>query len=89
MVSLEAGGQHLSRVDPQTGEEFGIGPGDPGRGLDQTVTVRILADRDQDLAYGLLDPPKVNGLLNGLAVELAVDQPGGEVVQLVLAVRLG
>ncbi|GAB3967609.1 hypothetical protein GCM10027615_17410 [Plantactinospora veratri] len=87
VVGLEGGGEHLGRVDPEPGEEFGVRPGDPGRRLDQTVPVRVLADGDQDLPDRLLDPGQVDGVLDRPAAELAVDQPGGEVVQLV--VRLG
>ena len=46
------------RVDPQAGEEFGVGPGDPGRGPAQTVAVGVLADREQDLPDRALDPPQ-------------------------------
>jgi hypothetical protein len=86
VARLERRVQHLGRVDPQAGEQLGVRPGDPGRRLDQSVPVGILADRDQDLADGLLDPGQVDRLLDRRAGQLAVDQPGGEVVQ--LAVRL-
>ena len=31
VVRLEGRGEHLGRVDPQAGEELGVGAGDPGR----------------------------------------------------------
>lgn len=81
MVGLEGGGQDLCRVDPQAGEELGVGAGDPGGGAFQPVTVRVLADGDEDLADRLLDPPEVDGLLDRGAGELSVDQAGGEIVE--------
>ena len=62
VVGLEGGAEHLGRVDPQAGEEFGVRAGDPGRGLLEPVAVRVLADRDQDLADRLLDPAQVDGV---------------------------
>ena len=60
VLGLERGGEHLLGVDPQAGEELSVGSGDPCRRSAQTVTVGILADRDQDLPYGLLDPVEVD-----------------------------
>ena len=89
MVGLEGRGEHLGRVDPQAREELGVGPGDPGRSALQPVTVRVLADGDQDLANSFLYPPEVDGLLDRRASELAVDQTGGEIVEIfVLADQL-
>jgi hypothetical protein len=87
VVRLERGGQHLGRIDPQTGEQLGVRAGDPGRGALQTVTVRVLTDRDEDLPDRLLDPRQVDGLLDRSTGELAVDQMRGEVVELVVRVR--
>jgi hypothetical protein len=80
----------VSRVDAQAGEEFGVRARDPGRGALQALPVRVLADRDQDLPDRLLDPREVDGLLDRRTGERAVDQPRGEVVDLVVRVgRLG
>jgi hypothetical protein len=56
------------------------------RGALEAVPVGVLADRDEDLPDRLLDAGEVNGVLDRGTGELAVDQPGGEIVQLV---RLG
>jgi len=82
VVGLEGGGEHLGRVDAEPGEKLRVGPGDSGRSALQPVAVGIFPDRDQDLADRLLDPPEVDGLLDRGSGELAVDQPGGEIVQL-------
>jgi hypothetical protein len=87
VVRLERGGEHLGRVDSQAGEELGVRAGDPGRGALQTVAVRVLADRDEDLPDRFLDPREVDGLLDRSTGELAVDQVRGEVVELVVGVR--
>jgi hypothetical protein len=84
VVRLEGGGEHGRRVDPQAGEELRIGPGDPVRGARQAVPVRVLTDRDEDLPDRFLDPPEVDGLLDRSTGELAVDQPGGEVIEFVV-----
>jgi hypothetical protein len=88
VVRLERCGEHLRRVDPQAGEELGVGAGDAGRGALQTVAVRVLTDGDEDLPDRFLDAGQVDGLLNRGAGELAVDQTCGEVVRLVGVVRL-
>ena len=80
-LGLERRGQHLGRVDPQAGEELRVGPGHPGRGALQAVAVGVLADRDQDLADGALDPGEVDGVVDGSSAEPAVDQPGREVIK--------
>ncbi|GAA4594330.1 hypothetical protein GCM10023107_30120 [Actinoplanes octamycinicus] len=83
VVRLEGGGEHGRRVHPEAGEQLRIGTGDPGGGPRQAVPVRVLTDRDEDLPDRFLDPPEVDGLLDGCTRELAVDQPGGEVVEFV------
>jgi hypothetical protein len=86
VVGLEGGGEDLGRVDAEPGEELRVRPRDPSRGALQPVAVGIFADRDQDLADRFLDPPEVDGLLDRGSGELAVDQAGGEIVQLVVVV---
>lgn len=87
VVGLERGDEHLCRVDPEPGEQLGVGPGDPGRGLLEPVTVWIFTDGDQDLPDRFLHSGKVDAVLDGTAGEPTADQPGGDVVQ--VAVRLG
>src|SRR6266536_198271 len=87
VVGDEGGGQHLGRLDPQAGEELGIALRDPGRGTPESVPVGVLADRDQDLAYRVLDPLEVDRPLHRSAAEPAVDQTRGEVVQLGVRVQ--
>ncbi|MBB2945692.1 hypothetical protein FB565_005450 [Actinoplanes lutulentus] len=84
MVRFERGGEHGRRVDPEASEELRVSAGDPGGSAFETVTVRILADRDEDLPDRFLDPPEVDGLLDRGSGELAVDQTGGEVVEFVV-----
>jgi hypothetical protein len=84
VVGLEGGLEDLGRVDPQAGEQLRIGPGDPRRGALEPIAVGVFADRDEDLANCLLDPPEVDGLLDRSTGEFAVDQAGGEIVQLVV-----
>jgi hypothetical protein len=86
VVRLERRGEHLGRVDPQAGEELGVGPGHPGGGADQAVAVRILTEGDEDLPDRFLDAGQVDGALDRRAGELAVDQTRGEVVGLVVGV---
>ena len=65
VVRLEGGGEHVRRLHPQAGEEFGVRPGHPRRSALEAVTVRILTDRDEDLPDRLLDTGEVDGLLDG------------------------
>jgi hypothetical protein len=81
VVRLERGGEHLRRVDPQTGEKLGVRPGDPGGSPLQAVAVRVLTDGDEDLPDRLLDPGQVDGTLNRGTGEFAVDQARGEIVE--------
>ncbi|BCJ59825.1 hypothetical protein Jiend_32470 [Micromonospora endophytica] len=81
VVGLERGGEHGGRVDAKAGEELGVRSGDPGRGLLETVAVRVLADRDQDLADRFLDPGEVDGVLDRSPGQPAVDQSCGDVVE--------
>ena len=60
MVDVEGLGQHVSGVGMQTGECLGIGPSHPRRGLDQAVTVGVLADGGENLTDGRLDPRLVD-----------------------------
>jgi hypothetical protein len=77
VVGLERRGEHGSRVDAQTGEQLGVRAGDPGRGAAQAVTVRVLADRDQNLPDSRLDARQVDGLLDAGTTYPPVDQTGG------------
>jgi hypothetical protein len=77
VVGLERGGEHLRRVDPQAGEQLGVRARDPGRRPAQAVALRILADGNQDLPDGRLDPRQVDGLLDPGATYPPVDQTGG------------
>ena len=43
-----------SAEQPHAGQQLGVRPGDPGRGLAQPLAVGVLADRDQQLADGRL-----------------------------------
>ncbi len=52
---LEDRGEHVTRLLAETGELFLVGPGDPVGGLQETVPIRVLADRDEDLADGAGD----------------------------------
>jgi hypothetical protein len=81
VVRLERGGEHLRRVYSQAGEELGVRPSDPGGSPLQAVAVRVLTDGDEDLADRLLDPRQVDGTLSRGTGELAVDQAGGEIVE--------
>jgi hypothetical protein len=44
--------QHGVRIGIEAGENLLVGPGDSGRRVAEPVAVRVLADRDQQLAYG-------------------------------------
>ncbi len=55
VVGVEHGGEHVLRALAQPGELLGVGPRDPGRGLPQAVTLRVLADGEQDLPDRALD----------------------------------
>jgi hypothetical protein len=86
VVRLERRGENGGRLDAQAGEQLGVRAGDPGRGALETVAVRVLTDRDEDLPDRFLDTAQVDGLLDGCPVELAVDQARGEVVENVVGV---
>ena len=55
VVRLERDDEVTGRVLVQSAEHLGVHLGDAARRAQQTVAVGILADRDQDLAHGLLD----------------------------------
>ncbi|GAA1753912.1 hypothetical protein GCM10009681_26220 [Luedemannella helvata] len=81
MVGLERRREHLTRVDPQAGEQLRVRAGDPAGGAHQAVAVRVLADRDEDLPDRLLDAGQIDRVLNRPARQAAVDQAGGQEVQ--------
>jgi catechol 2,3-dioxygenase-like lactoylglutathione lyase family enzyme len=90
VVGLERGLEDLIRVDPEPGEELRVGAGDPGRGLLESIAVGVLPDRDEDLAYRVLDPDEVDRFLDRRTGDRPVYQPSGEVVEaiVVCAVQL-
>src|SRR3712207_6896678 len=47
----------------------------------QALAVGVLADRQQDVPDRGLDALQVHDAVHGTAAQLAVDEPGGEVVQ--------
>ncbi len=81
VVLVEGGLEDLGGVDAQSGEEFGVGAGDAARGLLEAGPVGVLADGDQDLPDGGFDPPQVHRVFDGAAVDAAVDEAGGQVVE--------
>ena len=52
VAEVEGRREHVLRLLPQAGEDLRVRPGDPGRGVPQAVAVRVLADRDEQLADG-------------------------------------
>jgi hypothetical protein len=86
VVGLEHGGEHLRRIDPQAGEQFGVGARNPGRRAAQAVTVGILTDGEQDLPDGGLDARQVDGLLDADTTQPPVDKTGGQVVERIVVV---
>ena len=54
---------------PQPGEDLLVRTGHPGRRLPQSLAVRVLADRDQQLAHGVLGPLLVELADRALAVQ--------------------
>jgi hypothetical protein len=85
VVGLERRTEHLRRLDTQPGEQLGVGASHAGRGLLQTFAVRVLADRDEDLADGRLDPRQVDRGVDVGAAQAAADQPGGDMIELAIA----
>ena len=60
VVRLERDDQMLRRVFVQPTAHLGVHLGNTARSTQQAVAVGILADREQDLAYGLLQPVDVD-----------------------------
>src|SRR5690606_32003686 len=60
MVDVEHLVEHVLGGEPEAGELLRVGAGDPGRRLEKTVAVGILADGVEDLAHGLLDPAVIH-----------------------------
>ncbi|MPM31940.1 hypothetical protein SDC9_78497 [bioreactor metagenome] len=56
VVDVEGRRQHLAAGPAHAREHFAVHPGDPFRGLEQTLAIRVLTDTDQDLADGSGDP---------------------------------
>jgi hypothetical protein len=78
---LERRGEHLTGVDAQPGEQLRVRTRHPGRGTPEPFAIRVLSDREQDLADGALDAGQVDRALDRSAVDLTVDQPSRKVVQ--------
>src|SRR5262249_28566603 len=55
VVGLERDDEVPARVVGEATRDLLVHARDPARRAEQTVTFRVLADRDQDLAHGLLD----------------------------------
>ena len=53
---VEGRGEDVARLLPQPGEDLRVGAGDARRGVPQPVAVRVLADADEQLTHGGLDP---------------------------------
>jgi hypothetical protein len=71
---VERGGEHVAGVLVQPGEDLGAGPGDAEGSVPQAVAIGVLADADEELADGGLDPGNVEPRA-GSPVELPVDLP--------------
>ena len=56
VADVEGGGEDLARVLVHAGQQLGVRLGDPARGVPQAVAVRVLADREQQLADRGLGP---------------------------------
>ncbi len=59
--NVEGRTQNLAGILVQTREEFRVGTRHTSRSLLQTVTVRVLTNREQNLADGSLNTRLVNG----------------------------
>jgi hypothetical protein len=81
VVLVEGGLEDLAGVDAQPGEEFGVRAGDASRGLLEAGAVGVVADGRQDLSDGGFDPAQVHRVFDGAAVDAAVDESGGQVVE--------
>ena len=55
VVGLERGDDVVTRVLPQPAEDLLVHVGDAARGEPESISVRVLADRLEDLAHGALD----------------------------------
>lgn len=87
MACLERRRQHVGRIDSEAGKHLRVRPGDPARSPLQAVSIRVLADRDQDLPDREFDPFQVDRISDRATGEFPVDETGGEIIER-LAVRL-
>jgi len=69
VAEVEGRGEDVLRLLPEAREYLLVRPGDPGRGLQQTLAVRVLAHREEQLADGVLGPLLVEGPDGGRTVE--------------------
>jgi hypothetical protein len=60
VTCIEDGRQDVLRMLGQPGELLGVSSRDAAGSFLDAVPVRVLADRQQYLAYRALDPPEVN-----------------------------
>jgi hypothetical protein len=60
VIGIKDGGEDILRMLRQAGELLGVGSGDPAGSVLNPISVRVLADREQDLAYRALNPLEVN-----------------------------
>ena len=67
----------LRRILVQPAEDLGVHLGDAPRRAQQAVAVGILADRDEDLAHGLLDPGEIDAFGTASSVTRHSSTPSG------------
>ena len=60
VIGLERDDEMARGIFVQTAADLGVHLGDPLRRAQQPVAVGVLADREEDLAHGLLDPREVD-----------------------------
>ena len=60
VTGIEDGGQNVLRMLGQPGELLRVSARNPAGRVPDALTVRVLADREQYLAYRALDPLEVN-----------------------------
>ena len=84
---VEGGGEHVLGTLAQTRRQLGVGPGDARRGVVQALPLRVLTDREEQLADGGLGARVVE--LGDLALDEADRVGHGASVQVGGGGRLG